>query len=149
MKEEERILLDPQKVFGAETTVGGSYFETNFGKERCWIFICPRWYECIEVSGFEDITGIPPICPPVGTVILALQEDGRIDRYEVIVPDKVRCYYKSTYQSDFIYADWEERCDQRGSINRRGDDGKICGLSATCSKIVRLLCRLAPATTES
>jgi len=149
MIEEERILLDPQKIFGAETTAGGDYFETYFGKDRLWVFNNPRWFESILVSGFEDIACIPSICPTVGTVILSFLEYGRIDRYEVIAPGKVRCFYSSVYEQDFSYADWEESCGKMGIIKRRGTDGKINGQYDTITKIVRLLCRLAPATTES
>jgi len=99
---EERILLDPKVVFGADATSGFSKLDETF--DRPEFFGRHRdWHKLFEIPGGTDIERLPPECPEAGTIILEFYDSGRIDRYEVTGSDRVVCHYSTEYQSVYSY----------------------------------------------
>jgi len=99
-----KIILDPAVVFGAEDMDGFRPVENRFELARDELRDDPGWARRFQVRGGRDITGLPKDCPKKGTIIIVFDSEGRIDRYEVVGPDIVRCHYKRDYTDEYSYS---------------------------------------------
>ncbi len=100
-RREERLILDPGKVFGDETTYSAKAVSAMLGLGLRQM-ASPDWINSLRVENSKEMGALPETLP-VGTRILLFRETGRIDHFEVIQPKIVRCYLRRDKAEDFRY----------------------------------------------
>lgn len=128
-----RILLDPDLVWGEETT-----FCFNAVSELLQLTMKdvadPDWFVHLRIEGGKDV-GMLPLSVPVGTKILVFNGNGRIDRFEIVRLEIAKCFLRRNKEIELRYQ--QQEIGQPSiwpGFGKEEDFGKILS-----PKIVRLV----------